>query len=125
MVTHHSARFVIYQEAAGVWIGRGLEHDLTVESHSIGEAVRALMRLVAAYAAFDVRHQRPPLSAFKTGPQGLWNAFSAGTQVSLAQFGIVAPEGWDITVAIAHGRPQASPTRWPFQPNRPHREKVS
>ena len=116
MVTKHSARFVIYQETAGIWIGRGLEHDFLSESHSIGEAARALIRLVEAHAAFDERHHRPPLSAFKAAPQSFWNAFSTGTPVSLAQFGIRVPAGWDISVAIAHGRPSVH-GRWPFQPS--------
>ena len=113
MATHHSARFVIYQETAGIWIGRGLEYDLAVESHSIGEAARAMVRLIEAHAAFDERHQRPPLSAFKPAPQGYWNAFASGTVVSLAQFGIATPEGWDVSVAIAHSRPTAPRFNWP------------
>src|SRR6266852_9692688 len=105
-------RFVVYQEVAGVWIGRGLEHDLIVEARSIGEAVRAFVRLIDAHAAFDMRHDHAPLSAFRPAPQGYWNAFSAGTPVSLAQFAIPSPARWDVSVAIAHHRPLDGVLPW-------------
>jgi hypothetical protein len=98
---------VLYQEVPGLWVGRGIEHDITAEGRSIGEVVRALLQVVRAHSAFDTRHQRPPLSVFRPAPQAFWNAFSAGTPVPLSQLGVVAPPPWEISVAIAHYRPSA------------------
>src|SRR5215467_12976323 len=47
---------VVYQDVPGVWVGRGIEHDLTAEGRSIGETVRALLRMIQAHTAFDARH---------------------------------------------------------------------
>jgi hypothetical protein len=96
---------VLYQEVPGLWVGRGVEHDITAEGRTIGEAVRAMLQVVRAHTAFDTRHRRPPLSAFRPAPQTFWNAFSAGTPVPLPQLGVVAPPPWEISVAIAHNRP--------------------
>ena len=98
-------RFVLLQETPGVWLVRGLEHDVSVEARSIGEAMRAAVGLVEAHAAFDRRHGLSPLSAFPTAPQGYWNAFRVGTPVSLTQLGIAPPNGWDILASISHRRP--------------------
>jgi hypothetical protein len=98
-------RLVLYQDVPGLWVGRGLEHDVTAEGRSIGEAVRAALQVVQAHTAFDSRHQLPPLSAFRPAPQKFWNAFSAGTPVPLSQLGAVPPPHWEIAVALAHQRP--------------------
>ena len=42
---HERLRLVIIQETPGVWLVRGLEHDVAVEGRSIGTAVRAADRL--------------------------------------------------------------------------------
>jgi hypothetical protein len=107
---------VVYQDVPGVWVGRGIEHDLTAEGRSIGETVRALLRMIQAHTAFDTRHDRAPLSAFRPAPQSCWNAFHGGTQVPLAQFGALAPTAWDVTVAIARHRPTEQRVHWPAQP---------
>jgi hypothetical protein len=107
---------VVYQDVPGVWVGRGIEHDLTAEGRSIGETVRALLRMIQAHTAFDTRHDRPPLSAFRPAPQSCWNAFHGGTPVPLAQFGALAPSEWDVTVAIARHRPTEQRAHWPSQP---------
>jgi hypothetical protein len=108
-------RLVLYQEVPGLWVGRGIEHDITAEGRSIGEVVRAMLQLVRAHTAFDTRHRRPPLSVFHPAPQAFWNAFSAGTPVPLSQLGAEAPPQWEIAVAIAHQRPSKArlvfPTR--------------
>jgi hypothetical protein len=107
---------VVYQDTPGVWVGRGIEHDLTAEGRSIGETVRALLRMIQAHTAFDARHDRAPLSAFRPAPQACWNAFHGGTPVPLAQFGALAPAEWDVTVAIARHRPTEQRVHWPAQP---------
>lgn len=92
-----------------MWIGRGIEHDLSAEGRTIGETVRAILRLVDAHTSFDQRHDRPPLAAFRPAPQACWNAFAAGTHITLAQLGAIAPPQWDIAVAIARHRPTLHP----------------
>lgn len=100
---------LVFQEMPGMWMGRGLEHDILTEARTIGEALRAIVRLVIAHSAFDQRHRRAPLSAFGTAPQSCWNAFTSGTPVTLAQLGIEQPDAWHIVAAIAHRRPMAIP----------------
>ena len=53
---HQRLRFVVVQEAPGVWLVRGLEHDVVVEGRSIGVAVREAIKVVRAHTAFDMRH---------------------------------------------------------------------
>jgi hypothetical protein len=96
-------RLVIFPHAPGVWIVRGLEHDLGAEARTIGEAVRAAMRFVQAHTAFDIRHDHLPLSAFPPSPQKYWNAFASGTSVPLDQLGIGRLAEWDIQLAFASG----------------------
>jgi hypothetical protein len=97
-------RLVIFPDAPGVWIVRGLEHDLGAEARTVGEAVKAAMRFVQAHTAFDIRHDHLPLSAFPPSPQKYWNAFAAGTTVPLDQLGVGRLAEWDIQLAFAnHG----------------------
>jgi hypothetical protein len=96
-------RLVIFPDAPGVWIVRGLEHDLGAEARTISEAVRAAMRFVDAHTAFDVRHDHLPLAAFPPAPQKYWNAFASGTAVSLDQLGLTAGFDWDVQLALSSG----------------------
>ena len=98
-------RLVIFQEAPGLWLVRGLEHDVVAEARTIGEVVRAVVRMVQAHTAFDIRHNHTPLCAFRPAPQDCWNAFAAGTPVSLTQLGVTPPPEWDICAAVAHRQP--------------------
>jgi hypothetical protein len=98
-------QLVIFQEAPGLWLARSLEHDLSAEARSIGEGVKALLRLVEAHTAFDLRHAHAPLSAFPPAPRAYWNAFAGGLTVSLAQLGVAVSPGWDVHVAFATRRP--------------------
>ena len=103
--TRHRLRFVVVQETPGVWLVRGLEHDVVVEGRSIGAAMRATMNFVRAHNAFDVGHALPPLSAFPPAPLSCWHAYGAGTPLSLTQLGIAPPGDWEICAAFAHRRP--------------------
>jgi hypothetical protein len=100
-MTTKRLRLLIFQEAPGMWLVRGLEHDLGAEATTIGEAVRAAVRFMEAHTAFDLRHDHPPLAAFPPAPQKYWNAFATGTAVPLAQLGVTTPPGWDIHTAFA------------------------
>jgi hypothetical protein len=92
---------VIFQDAPGLWRVRALEHDLAAEGKTIGQAVRAVTRVVNAHTAFDLRHDHPPLAAFPPAAQTYWNAFAAGTEVPLNDLGIAAPAGWEMQAAFA------------------------
>ena len=97
-------RLVIIQETPGVWLVRGLEHDVVIEGRSIGVAVREAITFVRAHTAFDMRHDLVPLQAFPPAPPSYWHAYGAGTPVTLAQLGIAQPDGWEILAAVSHGR---------------------
>jgi hypothetical protein len=94
-------RLVVFQEEPGVWLVRGLEHDLGAEAHTIGQAIRAAMQFVQAHTAFDMRHDHQPLAAFPPAAQKYWNAYATGTAVSLPQLGIVPQSEWQIEAAFA------------------------
>lgn len=94
-------RLVVFQEGPDLWLVRGLEHDVGAEARTIGQAVRAAMEFVQAHTAVDIRHDHLPLAAFPPAAQKYWNAYATGTPVSLAQFGVVAPPGWEIHAAFA------------------------
>jgi len=102
-MTPKRLRLVIFPAAPGVWIVRGLEHDLGAEARTIGDAVKAAMRFVQAHTEFDIRHDHLPLAAFAPSPQKYWNAFTAGTSVPLDELGIPALAEWDIQLAFASG----------------------
>ena len=106
---------VVYQETPGIWVARGIEHDVTAEGRTIGETVRSVLRMVHAHSAFDVRHDREPLSAFRAAAQPYWNAFSGGTQVPLSQLGALPPVDWDVVVSIARSRPAIVRLPWPVR----------
>ncbi|HEV8208926.1 MAG TPA: hypothetical protein VGP77_02340 [Vicinamibacterales bacterium] len=100
-MTDRRVRFVIFLDAPGVWVVRGLEHDLTAEANTIGQALRSITRLLLAHAESDMRQQLDPLSAFPPAAQSYWNAYAAGTPIPLEQLGVVAPIGWEIHAAFA------------------------
>src|SRR5436190_11425125 len=110
-MTERRLRFVIFLDGPGLWVARGLEHDLTAEAHTIGQALRSVVRLVSAHAEFDVRHHLEPLSAFPAAAQSYWNAYAAGTPIPLDQLGVMAPPCWDIHAAFATRLPSDAPSR--------------
>ena len=107
MQTMKRLRLVIFQEAPGLWVARGLEHDLGAEARTIGGAVRAVLQLIAAHTAFDIRHAHTPLTAFSAAPQAYWNAFAGGMEIPLDQIGVTQPADWDIHLAFAGRQPSA------------------
>jgi hypothetical protein len=97
-------RLVIAQDTPGVWLVRGLEHDVVTEGPSIGAAVREAINFVCAHSAFDARHNRLPLSGFPPAPPSYWQAYAGGASISLIQLGIAQPDGWEICAAVSHRR---------------------
>ena len=112
-MTERRLRFVIFLDGPGLWVARGLEHDLTAEAHTIGQALRSAAGLVSAHAEFDLRHHLEPLSAFPAAAQSYWNAYAAGTPIPLDQLGVMMPSGWDIHAAFATRLPSDKPARVP------------
>jgi hypothetical protein len=112
-MTERRLRFVIFLDGPGLWVARGLEHDLTAEANTIGQALRSAARLVIAHAEFDLRHHLEPLSAFPAAAQSYWNAYAAGTPIPLDQLGVVAPPGWEIHAAFATRLPSERQPRAP------------
>jgi hypothetical protein len=111
-------RLVVFQEEPGLWLVRGLEHDLGAEARTIGEAIRAAMQFVQAHTAHDLRHDRLPLAAFPPAAQKYWNAYTMGTPVSLQQLGIVPSADWVIEAAFATRCPADAKLRavnWVFR----------
>jgi len=108
-MTDRRIRFVIFLDAPGVWMVRGLEHDLTAEAPTIGQALRSITRFLVAHVEFDGHHQLDPLSAFPPAAQTYWNAYAAGTPIPLEQLGVVAPNGWEIDAAFATRLPSERP----------------
>jgi hypothetical protein len=107
-MTAKRLRLVIFQDAPGVWHARGLEHDVAADGGTIGQAVRALARMLQTYAEYDMRHHHPPLVAFPPSAQRYWNAFATGTAVPLTTLGVTPPDGWVFQAAFA--------TRLPGEP---------
>jgi hypothetical protein len=110
-------RLVVFQDAPGRWHARGLEHDLSAEGSTIGQALRSLARTIQVHADYDVRHHHPPLVAFPASAQRFWNAFATGTTVALGQLGVTAPDGWQFQAAFA--------TRLPGEPRPGFRPQYS
>ena len=69
-------RVLVFQKLPGIWVARGLEHDLAVEGGTVHTVVERISRLVNAHADFDRRHGRIPLSSFPAAPTILWKAFA-------------------------------------------------
>ncbi|HEY1912018.1 MAG TPA: hypothetical protein VGG73_13925 [Vicinamibacterales bacterium] len=112
-MTPKRLRLVIFQEAPGLWLVRGLEHDLGAEARTIGEAVRSALRFVEAHTAFDIRHDHLPLAAFPPASPRYWNAYASGAPVPLTQFGVTAPPEWDIHAAFATRQMRPESMRMP------------
>ena len=110
-------RLVIFQDAPGRWHARGLEHDLSAEGSTIGQAVRSLARTIQVHAEYDARHHHPPLVAFPASAQRFWNAFATGTTVALGQLGVTAPDGWQFQAAFATRLPGEPRPRFGTQPS--------
>jgi hypothetical protein len=72
-------RVVVFPETTKAWTARSLEHDLAAVGRTAEAAVDALVRVASAHIAYDIRHGRPPLSAFGAAPRPYWNAFAGAS----------------------------------------------
>lgn len=73
-------RIVVFPETTKAWTARSLEHDLAAVGRTADAALDALVRIASAHIAYDVRHGRPPLSAFSAAPRSYWNAFAGAAR---------------------------------------------
>ena len=80
-VARSGLRVLVFQKLRGIWVARGLEHDLAVEGRSLESVMDLIRRLVLAHVAFDRRHGRAPLSPFGAAPQRFWRAFDRATRL--------------------------------------------
>ena len=80
MVPVTEMRVLVFPESSRYWTARALEHDIAVQGRSVEDAVDALIKVVRAHVAFDLRHNRRPLSAFPPAPRLYWNAFRDATR---------------------------------------------
>ena len=78
-------RVIVFPETGRHWTARALDHDISVQGRSLEGAVDALIKVVHAHIAFDMRHNRTPLSAFAPAPRLYWEAFREAARQSPAR----------------------------------------
>ena len=78
-------RVLVFPETGRHWTARALDHDISVQGRSLEGAVDALIKVVHAHIAFDLRHKRAPLSAFAPAPRLYWDAFREAARQSPAR----------------------------------------
>ena len=78
-------RVLAFPETGGNWTARALDHDIAVHGSSLEGAIDALAKIVRAHVAFDLWHNREPLSALPPAPRLYWNAFRDATRLTPAQ----------------------------------------
>jgi hypothetical protein len=76
MAAHQPLRVLLFQELAGRWSARSLEHDLAVEGRNLDAVLDRILELIFAHIDYDRRHGRAPLSAFPAAPRRFWDAFT-------------------------------------------------
>lgn len=98
-------RVLLFQKMRGVWVARGLEHDLAVEGRSLESVVDSIHRLVSAHADFDRRHGRAPLSPFPAAPSRYWQAFERARPLPVRHESSNEPYIGPITIAVSSEDP--------------------
>ena len=100
-------RILVFEELPGIWVGRALEHDVLAEGRTIQAAVQAVLRITRAHVEFDRRHNREPLSGFRSAPQAYWNAFTRAMPLAWASsLAGMLPQGAEVMAAVATERPR-------------------
>jgi hypothetical protein len=97
----------------GVWVARGLEHDLAVEGRSLESVVDSIHRLVNAHVDFDRRHGRAPLSPFPAAPSRYWQAFERAEPLTVPNESSGEPLFGPIMIAVSSEDPLEPATRTP------------
>ena len=78
-------KILVFREPHGKWTARVLEHDLSAEGPTREAAIDLVLRLTRAHIAYDIRHNREPLSAFGPAPMVYWSAFPDESQLQSPQ----------------------------------------
>jgi hypothetical protein len=123
MVSSPWLRILVIQQLRGLWVARGLEHDISIENRSMERAIDAVVGIAKAHSDFDQRHGRVALSSLPAAPRWCWTAYQHATplrtlpapqprgpegivsEISIA----VAPDGWALPVGSAIRQPSAIP----------------
>ena len=98
-------RVLLFQKMRGVWVARGLEHDLSVEGRSLESVVDSIHRLVNAHVDFDRRHGRVPLSPFPAAPSRYWQAFARAEPLAVRNESSSEPLFGPIMIAVSSEDP--------------------
>jgi hypothetical protein len=99
-------RVLLFQKLPGIWVARGLEHDLAVEGRTPELVIDRIQRLVRAHAAFDYRHGRAPLSPFPAAPPRFWRAFERASLLPTYQANSEEGHVGPITIAVSSEDPR-------------------
>jgi hypothetical protein len=113
LMTPTRLRIVVFPETTKSWTARSLEHDLEAVGRTAEAALDALVRVASAHIAFDIRHGRPPLSAFGAAPRSYWNAF-AGASMSTKPLEVVRTEShgsFSCSVTVTRNNPAIRTSR--------------
>ena len=76
-------RILVFPDSPRSWIARSLEHDLAGAGASREAALDTVVKVARAHISYDVRHGRPPLSAFAAAPRLYWEAFARATRLDI------------------------------------------
>lgn len=106
-------RVLLFQKMRGVWVARGLEHDLSVEGRSLESVVESIRRLVNAHVDFDRRHGRVPLSPFPAAPSRYWQAFERAQPLAVPNESSSEPLFGPIMIAVSSEDPLEPAKRTP------------
>jgi len=74
---------LVFRHPHGRWEARILEHDMSAEGRTREMVIDMVLRLARAHIAYDIRHNREPLSAFGPASRIFWTGFEDGTSVPL------------------------------------------
>ena len=93
-MTQPPLRIIVFPETTKAWTARSLEHDMAAVGRTAEAAVDALVRIVSAHLAYDMRHGHAPFAAFGAAPRAYWNAFAGATsqaRIEVTRAGAPAP----------------------------------
>lgn len=116
-------RILVIQQLRGLWVARGLEHDISAENRSMERAIDAVVGIAQAHSNFDRRHGRVALSSLPAAPRWCWTAYQHATPLRTvpaagqdapggSHSGIsiaIAPDGWALPMSSAIKEPSSVP----------------
>jgi hypothetical protein len=100
---------LLFENLPGIWVARGLEHDIAVEALSVRDACESLLQFVRAHIAFDKRHRLEPLASFPTAPSSCWYAFAKASPLDSTVFEQTACGDRDAEIIVSVSRERPAP----------------